>query len=130
MSYICKKTILIVNILFIITLTLTVNRVSAINQEWIEVARTNNGMQFIDILSIHETAPMEISVYSRYLPGLTKSSERPKEIFYVMNINCRTSEYRDLSVNGVKNTDLRWLEMNNDKLIQATINTSCSYYSS
>jgi len=115
------KIILIVLILFFYK----VNIVSGDNNNWIEISKTSTGIQYIDNDSIQKEEKGVIEIASKYLKVDAKTSKVIEENIYIMDINCLTSKFKDISVNGKKNLTAKWEDPNGDTLINDVISNSC-----
>ena len=92
---------------------------------WIEVSKTQEGIQYIERNSLINKTKGEteiITKYSRINPSKMKIIE---ENIYTMKINCLNNQYKDVSVNGKDNLNAKWKAPNGDKLIIDVISTSC-----
>ena len=102
-------------------------KISAEEINWVEVAKTNNGMQFIDTNSIKYNNRGFLSVLTKY------SEIKPDEKIvistnsYLMAIDCENRLFSKLPVDGEPNQVKNWEEPTNNKLIKKTIINSCSY---
>ena len=102
-------------------------KLSAEEINWVEVGKTNNGMQFIDTNSIKYNNRGFLSVLTKY------SEIKPDEQIvistnsYLMAIDCENRLFSKLSVDGEPNQVKNWEEPTNNKLIKKTIINSCSY---
>ena len=100
---------------------------SAEEINWVEVAKTNNGIQFIDTNSIKYNNRGFLSVLTKY------SEIKPDEQIvistnsYLMAIDCENRLFSKLPVDGEPNQVKNWEEPTNNKLIKKTIIISCSY---
>ena len=100
---------------------------SAEEINWVEVAKTNNGIQFIDTNSIKYNNRGFLSVLTKY------SEIKPDEQIvistnsYLMAIDCENRLFSKLPVDGEPNQVKNWEEPTNNKLIKKTIINSCSY---
>ena len=102
-------------------------KLSAEEINWVEVAQTNNGIQFIDTNSIKYNNRGFLSVLTKY------SDIKPDEKIvistnsYLMAIDCENRLFSKLPVDGEPNQVKNWEEPSNNKLIKKTIINSCSY---
>ena len=102
-------------------------KLSAEEINWVEVAKTNNGMQFIDTNSIKYNNRGFLSVLTKY------SEINPDEQIvisansYLMAIDCENRLFSKLPADGEPNQVKNWEEPSNNKLIKKTIINSCSY---
>ena len=101
------------------------SRLYAANNNWIEVSKTEEGIQLIDYNYKNIKDKKIIEVKTKYLkidPITTKTIE---ENTYIMKINCIANTYKDISINGKKNSLAKWEDPNGDKLINDVISNSC-----
>ena len=102
-------------------------KLSAEEINWVEVAKTSNGMQFIDTNSIKYNNRGFLSVLTKY------SEIKPDEQIlistnsYLMAIDCENRLFSILPLDGEPNQVKKWDEPTNNKLIKKTIIHSCSY---
>ena len=114
--------------LFVIILIIFLNGKNLVygaNINWIEVSKTNAGIEYLDKGSLNIKGKGIIEITTKYLKIDTKSSNEIEENIYVMEINCLTNEFKDISVNGKKNLTKKWKEPNGDKLLNDVILNSC-----
>ena len=97
----------------------------AINNNWIEVSKTPLGIQYLDSDSLINKDKGVIEIKTKYLNIDSKDSEKIVENIYLMEINCLTNKYKDISVNGKNNLNAKWEDPNKDKLINDVITFSC-----
>ena len=95
------------------------------NNNWIEVSKTPAGIQYLDRDSINIKGKEVIELTTKYLKIDTNTSEEIEENIYIMNINCSTNKFKDISVNGKKNLTAKWEDPNGDKLLDDVISDSC-----
>ena len=102
-------------------------KLSAEEINWVEVGKTNNGIQFIDTNSIKYNNRGFLSVLTKY------SEINPDEQIvisansYLMAIDCENRLFSKLPADGQPNQVKNWEEPSNNKLIKKTIINSCSY---
>jgi len=102
-------------------------KLSAEEINWVEVGKTNNGIQFIDTNSIKYNNRGFLSVLTKY------SEINPDEQIvistnsYLMAIDCENRLFSKLPTDGEPNQVKNWEEPSNNKLIKKTIINSCSY---
>ena len=103
------------------------NALSAEEINWLEVDKTKNGTQSIDINSIKYNNKGFLSVVTKY----SEISEDDQAVIttnsYLMAIDCENRLFSKLPINGELNQVKNWEEPINDKLIKKTIMNSCSY---
>ena len=95
------------------------------DNNWIEVSKTNLGIQYLDRDRLNIKDKEIIEVRTKYLKINPNSSNENEEKIYIMRINCLTNKYKDISVNGKSNLRAKWEEPNGDKLINDVISDSC-----
>ena len=120
LNYLFNIIVLILIILFNKT-----NMVYAANINWIEVSKTPAGIQYLDRDSIDIKGKGIIELTTKYLEIETNTSKKIEENIYIMRINCLTSKFKDISVNGKKNLTAKWEDPNGDKLLDDVISDSC-----
>ena len=113
---------------FIIILLIFFNRsiiAYGANIDWLEVSKTDTGIQYLDKNSIDNKDKGIIEITTKYLKYDAKTSNKIEEKIYIMKINCLTNEFKDISVNGKKNLTAKWEDPNGDKLLDDVISDSC-----
>ena len=117
----------ILNILVMILMILfnRANIVYAANINWVEVSRTQGGIQYLDRDSIDIKGKGIIELTTKYLKIDSNTSKQIEENIYIMKINCMTNKFKDISVNGKKNLSAKWEDPNGDKLLDDVILDSC-----
>ena len=93
---------------------------------WIEVDKTNKGIQFIDTNSIKYNNRGFLSVIAKYSEINSDDQTIISTNSYLMAVDCDNRLFSKLPVNGDLNQVKIWEEPNN-KLIKKTIINSCSY---
>ncbi len=101
------------------------NVANGANNEWIQVSKTNAGIQYLDKDSINNKDKGIIEIATKYLKVDSNASRGIEENIYIMRINCLTNKFKDISVNGKKILNAKWDEPNGDKLINDVISYSC-----
>ena len=101
------------------------NLVYGANNNWVEVSKTPDGIQYLDKESLKIKEKGIIEIKTKYLKIDTYTSNKIEENIYLMKINCSTKEFKDISVNGKKNFTAKWEDPNGDKLIDEVILNSC-----
>ena len=100
---------------------------SAEEIDWVEVAKTNDQIQFIDSNSIKYNNRGILSVVIKYSEINQEDQKIINTNSYLMAIDCENRLFSTFSVN----TDLKkvknWENPINNKLIKKTIINSCSY---
>ena len=97
---------------------------SAVNN-WVEISRTTEGIQYIDRNSLNNKGKSIIEIITKYTKIKANTSEKIEDNIYVMRINCISNEFKDISVNGKNNLSAKWEASNKDKLIDDVIYESC-----
>ena len=114
--------------ILVLTLVILLNRVNIVygaNTNWVEVSRTIAGVQYLDRDSIDIKGKGIIELTTKYLEIETNTSKEKEENIYIMKINCLTTKFKDISVNGKKNLTAKWQDPNGDKLLDDLISDSC-----
>ena len=117
----------LLNILIII-LIIFFNRTKMVlgaDNNWIEVSKTNLGIQYLDINSLKNKDKGIIEITTKYLKIDANTSKEVENNIYIMRINCINNKFKDISINGTKNFNAKWEESNGDKLINDVISNSC-----
>ena len=117
----------LLNILMLILIILfnKITIVHAANINWIEVSKTPAGIQYLDRDSIDIKGKGIIELTTKYLKIDLNTSKEIEENIYTMEINCLTNKFKDISVNGKKNSSAKWEDPNGDKLLEDVITDSC-----
>ena len=117
----------LLNIVLIILLIFfnRTNIVFGANSNWVEVSKTNTGIQYIDSDSINNKSKGVLEITTKYLKFDTNNSKEVEENIYIMEINCLTNKFQDISVNGKKNLIAKWEDPNGDILLDDVISYSC-----
>ena len=97
---------------------------SAVNN-WVEISRTSEGIQYIDRNSLNNKGKSIIEIITKYSKIKANTSEKIEDNIYIMRINCISNEFKDISVNGKNNLSAKWEASNKDKLIDDVISESC-----
>ena len=111
--------------IILIIFSININRAYAINNNWIQVSKTNEGIQYWDIGSLINKSNGLIEIKTKYLKKDAENQEIIEENIYKMEINCINNKYKDISVNGKINLSAKWEDPNGDKLINDLISESC-----
>ena len=122
----------IINILFYaiafsILILSNVNKLLALEMNWIEVARNNNQIQFIDTNSIKYNNRGFLSVLSKLSDINTEDQNSVNSKSYLLAVDCDRRLFSKLPATGDVNDVKFWEESSNDILIKKTILNSCSY---
>ena len=94
---------------------------------WIEIDKTNNGIQFIDADSIKYNNRGFLSVITKFSEVNPDDQTIVSSNLYLMAVDCENRLFSKLPVNGELKQVRSWDESTNDKLIKKTIINSCSY---
>ncbi len=121
-----KKFILLFPIILILLIFLP-DSTYALNEDWVQVPKSEYGMQYWDKSSLKKISLNEITIKSKFIPKQQEVPVEKNNITYLMRINCQTLEFIDLSTNNLPSESSVWLSSNDDRLIQNTINSSCKY---
>ena len=95
------------------------------NNNWVEVSKTPAGIEYLDSESLKSKGNGTIEIKTKYVKIDTYTSNKIEENIYLMEINCLTNEFKDISVNGKKNLTAKWEAPNGDKLLDDVILNSC-----
>ena len=115
------------NILVLILIILF-NRTTMVygaNKNWVEVSKTSAGIQYLEEDSLIYKGKGIIEITTKYSKIDPESLKEIEENIYAMKINCLTSQFKDISVNGKKNLTAKWQASNGDKLLDDVILDSC-----
>ncbi len=111
--------------IILIICSININRAYAVNNNWIQVSKTNEGIQYWDNASLINKSNELIEIKTKYLKKDDESQEIIEENIYTMEINCINNKYKDISVNGKLNLSAKWEAPNRDKLINDLISEGC-----
>ena len=101
------------------------NIVFSVVNNWVEVSRTNEGIQYVDSNSLKNKGESIIEITTKYTKIKANTSEKIEDNIYIMRINCIKNEFKDISVNGKNNLSAKWEAPNEDKLLDDVISESC-----
>ena len=113
--------------IFILMLLSLSFKLSAEEIKWVEVSKTNNEIQFIDINSIKYNNKGLLSVLTKYYKFNLEDQKIVASNSYLIAVDCENRLFSRLPVNGDLSQVKKWEIPNNDKLIKNTIINSCSY---
>ena len=102
-------------------------KLSADDIDWIEVAKVNNEIQFIDSASIKYNNQGLLSVITKYAETNPEDQQIINSNSYLLAIDCENRLFSKLPVNGDPKQVKNWIKPIDDKLIKTTIINSCSY---
>ena len=94
--------------------------------DWLLLKENDDGKEWLDMGSINVLNNEEISVLTKFYENPKDSSDKGKLSLYVMRINCDSNTFKDTSLNGIPQLSSKWQTSNNDDLIDAVIEKSCS----
>ena len=94
---------------------------------WVEVAKTNNQIQSIDINSIKYNNEGFLSVLMKYSETNTADQEIINTNTFLMAIDCENRLFSQLPVNTELKQVNKWNKPIDDKLMKTTIINSCLY---
>ena len=115
-NYLLKKLVIKLKILF--------NSASIVygeNINWVEVSKTSEWIKYLDADSVDTKGKKIIELKTKYLKISTNNSNQIEENIYSMRINCLTSKFKDISVNGKKILNAKWEDPNGYKLFNDLI---------
>ena len=92
---------------------------------WVEVSKTPEGVQYLDINSLKSKSKNVIEIITKYSKIDANTSKIIEDNIYTMRINCITNKFKDISVNGKNNLSTKWEAPNGDKLLEDVISDSC-----
>ena len=95
--------------------------------DWVEVAKTNDQIQFIDSNSIKNNNRGFLSVIIKYSEINQEDQKIINTNSYMMAIDCENRLFSKLPLNGEIKQVKNWVNPSNDKLIKRTIMNTCSY---
>ncbi len=100
---------------------------SAEEIDWVEVAKTNDQIQFIDSNSIKYNNRGFLSVIIKYSEINQEDQKFINTNSYLMAIDCENRLFSQLPLNADIKQVKNWVNPSNDKLIKRTIMNTCSY---
>ena len=102
-------------------------KLSAVELNWIEVAKINNQIQFIDIDSIKYNNKGLLSVMTKYTEINPDDNKTITSNSYLMAVDCENRLFSKLPENGKIKQVKSWENPVNNKLIKSVIINSCSF---
>ena len=102
-------------------------KLSAEEINWIEVAHTNNQLQYIDVNSIKYNNRGFLTVRTKYSELNPEDHEIISTNSYLIAVDCENRLFSKLPVNGDPSKVENWENPVNDKLTKKTIINSCTY---
>ena len=100
---------------------------SAEEVDWIEVAKSNNSIQFIDTDSIKYNNDGLLSVISKYIEINPDDQKIINTNYFLLVVDCERRLFNKLPINGEIKQVENLQEPTNDKLTKKTILNSCSF---
>ena len=94
---------------------------------WVEVAKTNNQIQSIDVNSIKYNNEGFLSVLMKYSETNPADQEITNTNTFLMAIDCENRLFSQLPVNTELKQVNKWNKPIDDKLMKTTIINSCLY---
>ena len=94
---------------------------------WVEIANSNNAIQYIDSSSIKYNNRGMLSVVTKYSEVNSDNHQILNSNSYLMAVDCENRLFSKLPLNGELNQVKVWEKPTNDKLIKKTILSSCTY---
>tara|TARA_Y100001968_G_C19201794_1_gene640350 strand:+ start:326 stop:736 length:411 start_codon:yes stop_codon:yes gene_type:complete len=116
---------LLIILLMLIIFSNRANIAYGADQNWLEVSKTSTGIQYFDRDSLIKKDHGIIQIKTKYSKIDTNTLEKYEENIYTMKINCISSKYKDISINGKYNSNIKWEKPNRDKLINDVISYTC-----
>ena len=101
------------------------NKAIGLESNWLEVKQTIDGRQFWDRNSLIKKEEGVIEISTKYLRLNSNNSEVLEENIYLMAIDCINKKYKDISINGKRNSKSNWDISKGDTLINEVISDSC-----
>ncbi len=103
---------------------------NAITHDWLEVPKSEYGIQVWDKLSFQRNNDGSIRVLSKFIPNTDNNIT--SNILYKMDIKCSDKTFRDISVgqdnfNEYNNPNTDWKDPNGDVLILGVIDQVCNF---
>ncbi len=95
--------------------------------DWIEVAKTSNGIQFIDSNSIKYNDKGLLSVITKYSEINSDDQQIINSTSYLMAIDCGNRLYSKLPIGSELKQVKAWKESTDNKIIKKTIVNTCLY---
>ena len=102
-------------------------QLSAGETNWVEVARINDQIQFIDPNSIKYNNRGWLSIITKYSEISPDDQTIISTNSYLMAVDCENRLFSKLPINGELKQVKNWVEPINNKLMKTTIINSCSY---
>ena len=121
-----KNVLIFFGVSFLIFFSGVIN-LSAEEIDWVEVAKTNDQIQFIDSNSIKYNNRGFLSVIIKYSEINQEDQKIINTNSYLMAIDCENRLFSKLPLNGEIKQVKNWVNPSNDKLIKRTIMNTCSY---
>tara|TARA_B100000965_G_scaffold74263_1_gene58629 strand:+ start:1692 stop:2078 length:387 start_codon:yes stop_codon:yes gene_type:complete len=94
---------------------------------WIEVGKTSNQIQFIDVSSIKYNSKGFLSVLTKFSEVSPEDQKVITSNSYLMAVDCDNRLFSKLPVDGELKQVKKWEEPLNNKLIKNTILNSCAF---
>ncbi len=94
---------------------------------WIEVGKTSNQIQFIDVSSIKYNSKGFLSVLTKFSEVSPEDQKVITSNSYLMAVDCDNRLFSKLPVDGELKQVKKWEEPLNNKLIKKTILNSCAF---
>ena len=91
---------------------------------WKEVPSTEEGRQWWDQESLRKFEDGTLNVSTRFTK-VAIDPEKVKTNYYLMQINCKEKQFRDLLINRVPILQSKWKVSEGDELIENVINEAC-----
>ncbi len=121
-----KQGLILCSMIFFLFFCSFIN-LSADEIDWIEVANTENEIQFIDSNSIKYDNRGYLSVIIKYSKINLEDQQLIKTNSYLMAVDCENRLFSKLPVNGELKQVKNWEKPINNKLMKKTKINSCSY---
>ena len=86
---------------------------------------SENGRQFIDKNSLMPVDSNKVKVNSVYIKNASNNAGSNNEFAYSVHIDCKNNLFKDISINGLPQSTVKWQSSNGYLLIQETIRIVC-----
>ncbi len=121
------KQILIFCFIIVLTFDFFSFKISADENQWLEVSNTNNELMLVESNSINYDNRGFLSVIVKHYDVNPEDQNIINSESYLMAIDCDNRLYKKLPVTGDIKQVKNWQTPINDKLIKKTIINTCSY---
>ncbi len=112
-----------VSLFFVFSLSIS----SAEEIDWVEVARTNNELLFVNTNSIKYNNKGFLSVLTKYSEIDEEEQNKNNSNLFLMAVDCENRLYSKLPIDSNIKQVKKWQNPTNEKLIKKAIVNSCSF---